>query len=117
MTRAWAIKQMAMSLWGYIKGGLAERMWRRCFQWEIRSRLEPIKRVARMIKAHWEGVMNAVTSSITNARVEGINRKIQWIKRKACGYRNRECFRMAIYFYLGGLNLYPQKLVNAHTES
>ncbi len=68
-----------------------------------------------MIKAHWEGVMNAFTSPITNARAEGINRKIQWIKRKACGYRNRERFRMAIYFHLGGLDLYPEKLSGAHT--
>lgn len=77
VARAWEIKQMAMSLWGYIKRGWAERMWRRWYQWAIRSRLEPIKRVARMIKAHWEGVMNAVTSRITNARALGINRKIQ----------------------------------------
>ena len=104
-----------MTLWGYRKRGWAERMWKRWYQWAIRCRLEPMKRVARMIKAHWEGVMNAVTSPITNARAEGINRKIQWIKRKACGYRNRERFRMAIYFHLGGLNLYPGKLSGAHT--
>ena len=30
---------------------LAERMWRRWYGWAIRSRLEPIKRVARMIRA------------------------------------------------------------------
>lgn len=41
------------------------------------ARLEPIKQVARMIKRHWEGVMNAVTSDVTNARAEGINSKIQ----------------------------------------
>ena len=117
VARAWAIKEMAMTLWGYRKRGWAERMWGRWYQWAIRCRLEPIKRVARMIKAHWEGVMNAVTSRITNARAEGINRKIQWIKRKACGYRNRERFRMAIYFHLGGLHLYPGKLSNAHTQS
>ena len=115
VARAWAIKEMAMSLWGYRKRGWAERMWKRWYQWAIRCRLEPMKRVARMIKAHWEGVMNAVTSPITNARAEGINRKIQWIKRKACGFRNRERFRMAIYFHLGGLDLYPAKASGAHT--
>ena len=33
----------------------AERMWRRWYGWAIRSRLGPIKRVARMIKPHWDG--------------------------------------------------------------
>ena len=31
----------------------------------------------------------------------------QWIKRRACGFRNRERFRNALYFHLGGLDLYP----------
>lgn len=117
VARAWAIKESAMGLWGYVSRGWAVRMWKRWYSWAIRSRLEPIKRVARMIKRHWEGVMNAVTSDITNARAEGVNAKIQWIKRMGCGYRNRERFRNAIYFHLGGLNLYPESLASTHTES
>jgi len=38
------------------------------------------------------------TANVTNARSEGLNSKIQWIKRKACGYRNRQRFHNAIYF-------------------
>ena len=117
VARAWAIKESAMLLWGYVKRGWAERMWKRWYSWAIRSRLEPVKRVARMIKKHWEGVINAATSNVTNARAEGINSKIQWIKRMASGYRNRENFRNAIYFHLGGLDLYPESLKTAHTNS
>ena len=107
VARAWAIKELAMSLWGYARRGWAERMWKRWYAWAIRSQLEPIKRVARLIKRHWQGVINAATSNVTNALSEGINSKIQWLKRRAHGYRNRERFRDAIYFHLGGLDLYP----------
>jgi transposase len=117
VARAWAIKEAAMLLWGYAKRGWAERMWRRWYGWAIRSRLEPLKRVARMIQAHWEGVLNAATTNVTNALSEGLNSKIQWIKRKACGYRNRERFRLAIYFHLGGLDLYPESLRATHTNA
>jgi transposase len=117
VARAWAIKEAAMLLWGYAKRGWAERMWRRWYGWAIRSRLEPVKRVARMIQAHWEGVLNAATTNVTNALSEGLNSKIQWIKRKACGYRNRERFRLAIYFHLGGLDLYPESLRATHTNA
>ena len=55
-----------------------------------------------MIKRHWEGVINAATTDVTNARAEAINSRIQWVKRMACGYRNRENFRNAVYFHLGG---------------
>jgi transposase len=117
VARAWAIKEAAMLLWGYAKRGWAERMWRRWYGWAIRSRLEPVKRVARMIQKHWEGVLNAAMSNVTNALSEGLNSKIQWIKRKACGYRNRERFRNAIYFHLGGLDLYPETLPSTHTKA
>ena len=48
-----------------------------------------MKRVARMIKKHWEGVMDAATTSVTNTRAEAINSRIQWVNRMACGFRNR----------------------------
>ena len=34
----------------------------------------------------------------------------------ACGFRNRENFRNAIYFHLSGLDLYPETLKSAHTK-
>jgi transposase len=114
VARAWAIKEAAMMLWGYRQRGWAVRLWKRWCRWALRSRLEPIRAVARMIQRHWDGVINAATTNVTNARSEGINSKIQWIKRMACGYRNRERFRNAIYFHLGGLDLYPRSLT--HTE-
>jgi transposase len=43
----------------------------------------------------------------TNSKTEGINSKIQLIKHRARGYRNRENFRIAILFHRGGLNMDP----------
>ena len=117
VARAWAIKEAAMMLWGYVRRGWAERMWERWYRWAIRSRLEPVKQVARMIKSHWKGVLNAATTDVTNARAEAINSRIQWVKRMACGYRNRENFRTAFYFHLGGLDLYPDALKSAHSKT
>lgn len=105
--RAWSYKDLASKLWGYIRRGVAERAWERWCASAIRCRLEPIKRVARMIRRYWEGVINAATSDITNAMSESLNAGIQRIKRNACGFRNRDRFRNAIYFHFGGLDLYP----------
>ena len=113
--RAWAIKEFAMTLWHYRSRSWARRAWKRWYRWAIRSRLEPVKRVARMVKNHLEGIVNAVVTGITNARSESINAGIQRIKRNACGFRNRDRFRQAIYFHLGGLDLYPDPLRSTHT--
>ena len=68
-----------------------------------------------MLKGHLEGVLNAIATRVTNARLEGLATRIQWLKRSARGFRNRERFRTAIYFHLGGLNLYPDSVT--HTNS
>lgn len=106
--RAWAIKTHAMCLWDYQVRGWARRAWMSWYGWAIRSRLEPVKKVARTIKAHLEGILTAVVTGATNARAEGFNTMIQKIKRDARGFRNKERFKAAIYFHLGGLDLYPE---------
>jgi transposase len=103
VARAWAIKESAMMLWGYVRRGWAERAWKGWYDWAIRSRLEPIKRVARLIKYYWDGVMTAATTNVTNARSEGMSSKIQWIKRMACSYRNRMCIPSAELGHSGAL--------------
>lgn len=108
--RAWAIKELAMSLWQYRTRGWARRAWNAWLNWASRSRLDPIRQVAGMVKRHLNGILNAIVLGVTNARSEGINSKIQWIKYTARGFRNRDRFRTAIYFHLGGLDLYPKTL-------
>jgi len=108
--RAWAIKQAARDLWEYQTEGWARRGWLRWYGWAIRSRLEPVKHVARMVKTHLQGIITAVITYTTNAMSEGLNSVIQMLKKRACGFRNRERFRNAIYFHLGDLDLYPKAL-------
>jgi len=117
-SRAWALKEFAMQLWGYRQRGWAHRAWMRWYSWAIRSRLEPVKKVARMIRTHLDGILTAIVKGVTNARAEGINATIQWLKYTARGYRSRDRFRTAIYFHLGGLDLYPAGFMSApHTRT
>lgn len=105
--RAWAIKEQAGKLWSFTSRTWAEKGWRQLIGWMDRSRLEPIKKVAATIKAHLWGILNAVVTSSTNAIGESLNARIQKIKAMACGFRNRQRFRRAILFHLGGLDLMP----------
>ena len=115
--RAWALKEMAMGAWKY-----RSRVWARTtlldwYNWAVRCRLEPMRQVAKTVKSHIQGLINAIHHRVTNARAEGINSRIQWIKYTARGFRNRERFRRAIYFHLGGLNMAPETIepISLHT--
>lgn len=109
--RAWAIKELAMSLWHYVSKTWARKGWEQWLSWAVRSRLEPIKDVARTIKEHLWGILNAVVLKVSNGPAEGLNSRIKMIKVRSRGFRNKERFANAIYFHLGGLDLYPEGLV------
>jgi transposase len=117
--RAWAIKETAASLWHYRYRGAAESAWRNLLGWIARCRLEPVKRVGRMLKTHLWGILNAIIQQVSNAKSESMNARIQKLKAMACGFRSRERMRRAILFHLGGLDLLPNgaKFAYAHTES
>jgi len=99
-SRAWVLKEQAMCLWHYFSRTWAQKGWDAGISWAKRSRLEPMKKVAATISSHLGGIINAVVLKATNAASESINARIQRVKRMACGFRNRERFRNAIYFHL-----------------
>lgn len=106
--RAWAMKESLRHLWDDTYVGAARTFFRRWYGWAMRSRLEPMKKGARMLQRHLENILTYLTHRITNAVTEGLNAKIPWIKYSARGYRDREAFKMAIYFHGGGLDLEPR---------
>ncbi|HEY1828762.1 MAG TPA: ISL3 family transposase [Acidimicrobiales bacterium] len=106
--RAWAIKESLSALWHYHRLGWATKFYAQWFFWATHSRLQPVIDVAYMIKRHLYGVLNYFSAArITNAAAEGLNSKIQTIKKMAYGFRNKEHFKTAIFFHCGGLQLYP----------
>ena len=106
--RAYALKEALAELWDYQRPGWARKYWRRWYFWATHSRLEPMVRVATMIKDHLTGVMNYFGHRITNAVAEGRNSKIATIQKMAYGFRNKSHFRTAVLFRCGGLSLYPR---------
>lgn len=105
--RAWALKESLREIWSYAQETWARKYWKRWYGWAMRSRLEPMKKAARAIAAHLDNVMTYFRHRITNAAAEGLNAKIQMVLNRACGFRNPENFKTAIYFHFGGLDLFP----------
>ena len=73
--------------------------------WMMRSRLDPMKSVAKLIKDHWDEILNYFENPYTNAVLEGLNNVIQQIKTRARGFRNDKYFMTMIYLVCGEINL------------
>jgi transposase len=79
--RTWALKESLRDLWHYQRRAWAERHWRRWYFWATHSRLPAVIKVARMLKSHLPNVLTYFAHRITNATSEGLNSKIQTIKK------------------------------------
>jgi transposase len=104
-SRAWCIKENFSQFWAYHYKGAALRFFKAWSNHAMRSRLEPIKKVVKMLRRHVEGLLNFSGHRITNACAEGFNNAIQLIKANARGFRNFANYRTRILFHCGKLNL------------
>ena len=108
VAKAWVVKEMASKLWHYSSKTWAKKAWLNLCDAADATGLAPLQRVARTIRLYWIGIVNAVVKGVSNARAESVNSRVQELKRRAHGYRNRARFKDAIMFHLGGLDLYPR---------
>jgi transposase len=103
--RAWELKESFSHFWRYkseIWAGAFLDCW--CFR-VMRTRLEPMKRVARMLRAHEPLILNwfRAKGEISSGAVEGLNNKIRVVTRRSYGFRTYNAMEIALYHNLGRL--------------
>jgi len=71
----------------------------------MRSRLEPMKRVARMLRRHDELLLNwfRAKGEVSSGVVEGLNNKIRVVTRRSYGFRTYKAMEIALFHNLGRL--------------
>jgi transposase len=103
--RAWMLKEAFQHFWGYrslIWAGAFLDVW--CAR-ALRSRIEPMKKVARMLRRHEELILNwfRAKGEISSAAVEGLNNKIRVVTRRSYGFSTYNAMEIALYHTLGRL--------------
>jgi len=103
--RAYLLKEDFQQFWEYNSptwAGMFLDFW--CFQ-TMRSRIEPMKKIARMLRAHRELLLNyfKAKKAFSSGRVEGMNNKAKVTMRKSYGFRTFRITELALYHALGRL--------------
>ena len=106
-SRAWKQKESLSRFWDYHSRRAAENYLKRWYASAIRTRLTPVKALARLVKNHTEGLLNYIDHRITNATSEAHNSVIQLIKATARGLPNFDKFRTRVLFFCGALEMAP----------
>ena len=106
--KAWAIKEQFRWFWRHVYPMSAQDFFKQWYGWGVRCCLQPIVKVARMLKRHLPNLLSYFSYRITNAASEGYNSVIQALKYAARGFKSFKNYRTRILFFCGKLNLRPQ---------
>jgi transposase len=103
--KAYLLKEAFQLLWHYTSPYWAQwylKKW--CFK-AARSKLDPIKKFVKSVRKHQELIINyfKARKRISSGIVEGLNRNVNLVTRKAYGYRTFEALEVALYHTLGAL--------------
>ena len=106
-SRAWGLKDYFRWFWTWPDATAARTFFKEWYSWAIRSRLKPIKKVARMLHSRLDNILTWFKHPISNGPSEGFNSRIQSIKSNARGFRNFNNYKTRILFFCGKLKLKP----------
>jgi transposase len=104
-SRAWQLKESFRRFWLYRSPAWAQAYLKAWTSRAMRSRLEPMKKVARMLRAHEDLLLNYFRAKrqYNSAVVEGLNNKARVSLARSFGHRSSEILKVVLYHTLGDL--------------
>jgi transposase len=102
---AWMFKETFGHFWKYKSSSYAYEFLCLWTAQVMRSRIEPMKKVARMLRAHEDLILNwfKARGAFCAGAVEGLNNKIRVVTRRSYGLRTHRALEIALYHTLGKL--------------
>ena len=103
--RAYLLKEDFQQFWDYVSPAWAGKFLSEWCRQAMRSRIEPMKEVARMLRRHRDLILNYFKAQkmFSSGIVEGLNNKAKVTMRKSYGFRTFRVTELALYHTLGKL--------------
>jgi transposase len=97
IVRAYYLKEPFPLFWDYPQPQRAGDHLEKWTRSAMRSRLESIRKLVRMLRGHLDGILSWTKHRVSNGAVEGMNNKIKSLSHRSFGFRTAENFIAAIY--------------------
>ena len=103
--KAYLLKEDFQRFWAYKSPAWADKFLEDWATRTMKSKLEPMKKVAKMLRSHKELILNwfRADGQLSSGPVEGLNNKAKLAVKKAYGFKSLKCLKIALYHQLGGL--------------
>ena len=111
--RAWAYKEQLREILERKQINVVRDMLRHWCTCVMRSKVQPMKEVAAMVRRHLEGIVAWTQTRQTNGFLEALNGLFQAAKRRARGFKNFDTIRTVVFLIAGKLDF---AAVNPHAR-
>jgi transposase len=103
--RAYLLREEFQRVWEYHSAWWAGKFLDEWTGRVMRSRLEPMKKVARSMRTHRPLILNwfRARGQVSAGAVEGLNNKVKLVTRKSYGFRTANVAKLALLHNLGHL--------------
>jgi transposase len=103
--RAYLLREDFQRFWEYVSPTWAGKFLDEWTTRAMRSRLEPMQKVARTLRNHRPLILNwfRARGEISAGAVEGLNNKVKLVTRKSYGFRTAHVAKLALFHNLGRL--------------
>jgi transposase len=103
--RAYLLKEAFQKLWDYSSPSWAGKFLDEWCRQTMRSRIEPMTKIARSLRQHRELILNYFRAQkmISSGVVEGLYNKAKVTLRKSYGFRTYRVLELSLYHSLGKL--------------
>lgn len=103
--RAYLHKEDLQRFWTYVSPFWAGRFLQEWIGRVLRSRLDPLKKVARSMRNHLPLILNwfEARGTVSAGSVEGMNYKVKLAMKNAYGFRSLRAIEVALFHKLGAL--------------
>lgn len=103
--KGYLLREDFQRFWEYKYPAAAEKFLDNWITRTLQTNLEPMKKVANMLRNHKPLIMNwfQAKGQLSSGAVEGLNLKAKLTIRKAYGFKSPECLIVALYHTLGKL--------------
>ena len=103
--KSYLIKEEFQAFWEYKSPYFAGQFMDKWCDRTMRSRIEPMKDVAKMLRRHRALILNwfKAKKAFSSGVVEGLNGKAKLVTKRAYGYRSHKCLEIAMFHAMGQL--------------
>jgi transposase len=103
--KSYLLKEDFQNFWEYTSAGCASKFLDDWTKRAMRSKIDPVKKVAKMLRNHKPLLMNwfKAKGQLSSGVVEGLNNKAKTTAKKSYGFRTYKAIRIAYFHALGDL--------------